>query len=101
MTKKSPVAKRLRQARELKGISQKALGILAGIDQFAASARVNQYERDKHVPDYATSIRLAKALEVPVTFLYADDDDLAEMILLFAYAGPRKRTQAKKTLTKK
>ena len=82
----SPVAKRLRSARESKGLSQKQLGILAGIDEFSASPRVNQYETGKHVPDYATSSRLAKALSIPVTYLYADDDELAELILAFYFA---------------
>ncbi|MEE9327448.1 MAG: helix-turn-helix transcriptional regulator [Cocleimonas sp.] len=79
----SPVGRRLRSARIEKGVSQKQLGILAGIDEFSASPRINQYERDKHVPDYATAQRLAKALSIPVTYLYADDDKLAELVLLF------------------
>ncbi|MEE9445713.1 MAG: helix-turn-helix transcriptional regulator [Cocleimonas sp.] len=80
----SPVGKRLRSARMAKGISQKQLGILAGIDEFSASPRINQYERDKHVPDFSTSQRLAKALSIPVTYLYADDDELADLIKLFS-----------------
>lgn len=94
----SPVGKRLKEARLAKGVSQKGLGILAGIDEFAASARINQYERGKHVPDYQTAGRLAKVLEVPVTFLFADDDELAEMILLFNQASGRKRAKARRTL---
>lgn len=60
MTGKATFAKRLREAREAKGISQKQLGILAGIDQFVASARINQYERGKHVPDLLMAERLAQ-----------------------------------------
>ena len=82
----SPVGKRLRAARTAKGISQKQLGILAGIDEFSASPRINQYERDKHVPDFLTAQRLAKALSVPATYLYADDDGLAELILMYSSA---------------
>lgn len=80
---KSPVGRRLREARMRKGISQKQLGILAGIDQFSSSARINQYERDKHVPDFSTSKRLADKLGISVTYLYAEDDQLAEIIRLF------------------
>ena len=90
----SPIGKRLRSARISIGLSQKKLGILAGIDEFSASPRINQYERDKHVPDYATAQRLAKALSIPVTYLYADDDELAELILLFSSASNSKRDQA-------
>ncbi|MCF6188905.1 MAG: helix-turn-helix domain-containing protein [Cocleimonas sp.] len=80
----SPIGRRLKSARIVKGISQKQLGILAGIDEFSASPRINQYERGKHVPDFATSKRLAKALSIPVTYLYADDDELADLIKLFS-----------------
>lgn len=89
----SPIANRLRSARTKKGISQKQLGILAGIDQFSASPRINQYERGKHVPDYATTARLANALSVPVTYFYADVDELAELILLFSNATKKKQEQ--------
>ena len=70
MEEKSVFARRLRAAREAKGVSQKQLGILAGIDQFVASARINQYERGKHVPDLQTAQRLATELNVPVSYLY-------------------------------
>lgn len=95
---KSPVGKRLRQARLDKGISQKTLGILAGIDEFSSSARINQYERDKHVPDYLTATRLARVLGVPVTYLYAEDDELADCILRFVRASVRTRGRVKRLL---
>lgn len=97
----SPVAARLRLARTKKGISQKRLGILAGIDQFSASPRINQYERGKHVPDFATTARLAKALSIPVTYLYTDDDELAELILLYFSAGKVKQSEVLEILRKK
>lgn len=83
-TKKAvcPVGKRLKQARVVIGLSQKALGIAAGIDENSASSRVNQYETGKHVPDYTTAHLLAKALRVPTAFLYAEGDRLADLILL-------------------
>jgi len=77
---RSAFARRLKTAREAKGVSQKQLGILAGVDQFVASARINQYERGKHVPDLQTAQRLAAELGVPVSYLYEPDDDLAELI---------------------
>jgi len=95
---RSPVGQRLREARERLGISQKELGIKAGIDEFSASPRMNQYERNKHVPDYTTARRLAKALGVPVTYLYADTDELAQLILDYNNASQRKRQQACKLL---
>jgi transcriptional regulator with XRE-family HTH domain len=87
----SVVAQRLKEARLRAGISQKQLGIKAGIDPFAASARINQYERGKHVPDLLTAERLAKVLDVPPPFLYAHDDLLAAWILAFAEVSPSVR----------
>jgi transcriptional regulator with XRE-family HTH domain len=95
---RSPVGKRLKEARLMQGVSQKVLGIQAGIDQFSASSRINQYERDKHVPDYQTAKRLADVLRVPVTYLFADDDELAEIILLFSRISKRNKTKIKNLL---
>ena len=77
------VAKRLREVRQKKKVSQEKLGVMAGIDEFSASARINQYERGKHVPDLKTVERLAAALETPVPYFYAADDELANWILTF------------------
>ena len=77
----SVVAKRLKEARLRSGISQKQLGILAGIDEFSASPRINQYEQGKHTPGFSTVERLAKVLKVPTPFLYCRDDELAQWIL--------------------
>lgn len=77
-------SKRLRQARQDAGLSQKELGILAGLDPFVASTRINRYEQDVHAPDQATAKRLAKALGVPMAYLYADNERLARMIRAFS-----------------
>lgn len=77
----SIIARRLREARLRVKLSQKKLGISAGIDEFSASARINQYERGKHEPDLSTANRLSRALGVPLPYLYAEDDVLAELIL--------------------
>jgi transcriptional regulator with XRE-family HTH domain len=87
----SVVARRLKEARMRAGISQKQLGIRAGIDPFAASARINQYERGKHVPDIGTAARLCKVLGVPAPYLYAQDDTLAAWILTFEKLSPSVR----------
>jgi len=71
---------RLKAARERLGISQMELGVRAGIDESSASARINQYERSKHAPDFLTAYNLAKVLGVPAAYFYADDDVLAELI---------------------
>lgn len=85
------VAKRLKEARLAKGLSQKKLGIAAGIDEFTASPRMNQYERGKHIPDYTTLERLAQVLDIPVPYFYAADDELAEWIKCFPRLGKAER----------
>lgn len=74
---------RMKAAREQMGISQAELGIRAGIDEFCASSRINQYERGKHAPDFLTVCNMARVLGVPAAYFYAEDDYLAELIVLF------------------
>lgn len=83
MDNTSVITKRLLEARVASGLSQKKLGIAAGIDEFSASPRINQYERGVHVPDYATVERLASVLNVPTPYFYTRDDDLAKLILRY------------------
>lgn len=77
----SVFAIRLAQARERVGLSQKQLGILAGLDPSVASPRINQYERGRHEPQLKTAKQLAEVLGIPPAFLYTDDDLLAELLL--------------------
>ena len=79
----SPFPKRLKEARKAKGLSQKQLGILAGMDEFAASARMNQYEKGVHSPDFKTVKALADILEVPTAYQYCIEDKLAKNILKY------------------
>ena len=95
MGRVSIVAERLKEARLRAGISQKQLGIKAGIDAFSASARINQYERGKHMPDLQTLTRLAEVMKVPVPYFYCTDPDLAALIVAFSALG---RLQRKRLL---
>lgn len=99
MSDPSVIGKRLKEARLHAGLSQKQLGIKAGIDEFSASPRINQYERGKHVPDLKTAERLAKVLRVPVPFFYAADDALAAWILSFNRLSARSKRKILKTHT--
>ncbi len=100
MTKTDNSAKqwgaRLKQARLAAGLSQKQLGIQAGIDEFVASTRINRYELGVHMPDYLTAQNLAKVLGVSAAFLYAPEDDVAELIFQYCQLKP-----AKKSITRK
>ena len=74
---------RLKQARLAKGLSQKRLGIAAGIDEFVASARINRYEKGVHEVNIETAQLLADVLNVPLAYFYTVDEELAELMLLF------------------
>lgn len=89
----TPVARRLKEARTAAGLSQKSLGIEAGIDQFSASARMNQYETGKHVPDYGTVERIANILDLPAAYFYCAEDNLAQLIELFHRSTNEKREE--------
>ena len=93
--------KRLKEARLAAGISQKQLGIEAGIDEFVASTRINRYELGVHKPDYLTAQNLARVLGVSAAFLYAPEDDVAELIYLYCKAKANERTKVRKLLAGK
>ncbi|MBF7981443.1 helix-turn-helix transcriptional regulator [Rahnella sp. LAC-M12] len=44
---------------------------------------MNQYEKGKHQPDQDTVSRIAKVLDVPVAYFYAEEDELAALIIGF------------------
>lgn len=75
---------RLKEARLRSGLSQERLGILAGIDEATANARMNQYERGTHSPDFSLACKFAEVLKIPACYLYTVEDDLAEIILNYA-----------------
>lgn len=91
MDEKTPIPKRLKEARARADLSQKTLGIRAGIDQFSASPRINHYEKGRHLPDYTMVERMAAILGVPVPYFYAADDDLAALILLWGRMSKKER----------
>ncbi len=86
-------AKRLAQARIRAGLSQRQLGLQAGLDPAVASPRINQYERGVHEPHLDTAQRLAKALGIPAAFLYAEDEQLAKLLLAWSDLTAAQRRQ--------
>ncbi len=91
-------SKRFKQARLASGLSQKDVGIAAGLDEFVASTRINRYEVGVHQPDYQMASRLARVLEIPVAFLYCDNEELASLILAFHRAPKGTRRAAMQIL---
>jgi len=100
MVEEVPFGKRLKQAREKVGVSQKHLGILAGIDESNASAVMNQYERNTHIPKFGTVRNIARALNVPAAFFYTDEDELAELLLLYGALNKKKQNEILENIKK-
>ena len=89
--------KRLREARERIGCSQRGLGVRMGLPPKKASVYINRWERQGKQPNWEAIEKMAGVLEVPAAFFLADDDTLAEIILL---AGGMADAERKKLLEK-
>jgi len=87
----SVFAQRLREGRLEAGISQEQLGVMAGIEEASASARMNQYEKGKHQPDFLTVERIAKVLNVPEAYFYAKDENLAWVLIQYHRMGAARK----------
>ena len=49
----------------------------------SSSARMNQYEKGKHEPDFSMVERIARVLNVPESYFYAVDDEAAWLLTTF------------------
>ncbi|MGE6333207.1 helix-turn-helix domain-containing protein [Stenotrophomonas sp. NPDC077659] len=76
------VAARLRQARELRGLSQREVGIRMGLDKDTASARISRYESGAMSISLEALFKLAEALDVPAAYLVASSEGMAAAIEL-------------------
>lgn len=84
MTDSSPralFAARLIQARQLRGLSQRALGDRMGLGKEKGSSRINRYEHQVTAIGFDNLGVLAQVLDVPVAYLLADDATMADAIL--------------------
>lgn len=80
MSIKAPIGKRLKEARKRSGLTQKEVGVRAGIVEENASTKINQYEKGVYNPRFPRLANLAKVLNVPIAYFYADEDELAEIV---------------------
>jgi transcriptional regulator with XRE-family HTH domain len=72
--------RRLREAREGKGISLQDLGVAVGLDPSGVSGRLSRYENGIHQPKLGLQGLLARALQQPLAYFYAENDELAKLI---------------------
>jgi len=100
MPKALPIyAIRLRAARGTTTLSQRGLGLELDMDPGGASPRINQYEQGRREPDLLTAQRLAAALNVPLAYLFCEDDVMAEVLVGLHRASKRKRAEALTAMT--
>ena len=91
------VGRRMRSRREELGWSQEKVGVLVGIDESSARARISRYELGTHEAPVKTAQQIADALRVPLAYLYCEDDDIALVLIKLSQlrANARKQTLAK------
>lgn len=87
------VGRRIRQLREDLGWSQEKLGVAIGIDESSARARISRYELGVHEPPLPTVRLIADALQVPLSYLYCEDDQVAKLVLRLYCLEPKIRAQ--------
>ena len=75
------VGRRMRARREELGWSQEKAGVLIGIDESSSRARISRYELGTHEPPVKTARLIADALNVPLAYLYCEDEDIATLLL--------------------
>lgn len=98
MSAEAPFSKRLKEARIRAGFTQHELGVLAGIEEDNASAKMNQYEQGVHIPKFPRLKDLAKALKVPTAYFYAESNELAELLYRYEQLSSKKRQDLAKLL---
>ncbi|WP_184422339.1 helix-turn-helix domain-containing protein [Xanthomonas euvesicatoria] len=92
------VAARLRQAREIRGLSQREVGIRMGLDKIAASARISRYESGAMSISLEALFEMAEALEVPPAFLLASTPGMADAIMALGEQSHTQQDQLAKVL---
>ena len=80
-TPRALFAARLLQARQLRGLSQRALGDRMGLGKAKGSTRINRYEQQTSATSFESLGELAQALQVPPAYLVADSAPMADAIL--------------------
>lgn len=90
-SKNTILSRRLRQARQLRGLPQDRLGVLAGLEESSSSARISRYESGIHEPPVSFVESVAAVLELSPAFFYCADDRLAEIIRLYSSLTEDKR----------
>ncbi|MDP3857298.1 MAG: helix-turn-helix transcriptional regulator [Stagnimonas sp.] len=94
---RNPIPKRLNEAIERAGISQRTLGIRCGIDPSVASSRVNHYCTGRHVPNFPLLEKMGVVLKVPASYFYTCDNDTARLLASYHLLPARAKKELVRT----
>lgn len=81
----------MRERREALGLAQEKIGVAIGLDESSARARISRYELGVHEPPVPTAKLIARALKVPMIYLYCEDDSTAKLLLELYKIGAKDR----------
>ncbi len=87
------IGRRIKALREDIGWSQERLGVEIGIDESSSRARISRYELGVHEPPLPTARLIAMALNVPLAYLYCEDDSIASLLLSLHRLKPAVRNR--------
>lgn len=90
---KTIFCRRFKEARLAKKLSQQKLGYAINLEESVASARINRYEKGIHPVEINTAQRIATVLDIPLAYLYADSDEMAELLKLYYQMTPARQAQ--------
>ncbi|GFZ87186.1 hypothetical protein GCM10011408_02330 [Dyella caseinilytica] len=62
-------------------------------DKASGSARINRYEQTVNRADMDTAAALAQALHVPLAYLFAEEEDQADLLLAFDKLSKSERAE--------
>lgn len=93
MDAKETFCTRLKAERKAKNLTQEKLGTLIGLDEGVANTRISRYEKGIHTVEPNTGKRIAHALDIPLAYLYADSDEMAELLKLYYQMKPARQAQ--------
>lgn len=77
----SILGRRIRERREILALAQEKVGVAIGLDESSARARISRYELGVSEPPLATARLLAVVLQVPLPYLYCEDENTAKLLL--------------------
>ena len=83
----------MRARREELGWSQEKVGVEIGLDESSSRARISRYELGTHEPPVKTAQLIARALKVPLSYLYCEDDEVAALLLAMERLPEKKRAE--------